>query len=451
MNFSDLGKVVSSRSSLLLGIIALALVGSGGMLLIYQLDREPPSVRIDFPTGYIGSRPLQIAVTDRGKGLRSVSVSLIRPGDERSLFREEYDGVSSKTVTISVSDIKPAVEEGEAVLRVRAIDGSYWNFFKGNETVVERKAVVDLTKPKLEILKGDRRITLGGSGLVIYRTSPDTAKSGVKIGNYFFRGYKYSRKDIWLAFFGHPYDVGLDEKADLLAEDHAGNGIDVPLSYVLKPKQYRKTKVLVTDAFIEEEIAPLLGEKRSAQDSLREVFLKVNSQLRRQTESRIRQICRQSVGELLWDGAFHQLSNSQVQATFALERTYEYRGETIDRAYHLGYDLAVTKNYPVEAANSGIVVFAGELGIYGNAVILDHGFGLFTLYGHMSSISVTKGEKVEKRAIIGKTGQTGLATGDHLHFATLIHGTPVLPLEWWDNSWVRVNVSEKLKSIAPVA
>ena len=449
MNVGGLGKVVNLRT-LLLGFVALALVFASGIFLVYQLERKPPAIRIDLLSDYVGFRPFQIEVTDKGKGLRSVSVTLIKPGKERSLFREKYDGLSSKTVTISVSKVEPVVEEGGAVLQVRATDRSYWDFFKGNETVVERKVIVDLTIPKLQIQKGDRRITFGGSGLVVYRASPDTTKSGVKIGSYFFRGYRHSRSDSWLAFFAHPYDVDLQEKAVLLAEDRAGNWVEIPLSYVLRPKQYRKAKVSVTDAFIEREMAPLLGERASGQESLKDVFLKVNSELRQETEAKVREICQESVRELLWDGAFHQLSNSQAQATFALERTYEYRGETIDLAYHLGYDLAVTRKYPVEAANSGVVVFAGELGIYGKSVILDHGFGLFTLYGHMSSISVTKGEKVRKRAIIGKTGQTGLATGDHLHFATLIHGVPVLPLEWWDSRWVRANVSEKLKSAAPV-
>jgi murein DD-endopeptidase MepM/ murein hydrolase activator NlpD len=134
-----------------------------------------------------------------------------------------------------------------------------------------------------------------------------------------------------------------------------------------------------------------------------------------------------------------------VEANFADARTYVYNGEEIDHAYHLGYDLAVSKHTPIEVANSGVVVFAGELGIYGNTVIVDHGLGIFTLYGHLSAIDVKAGDKLEKRQVVGKTGETGLAAGDHLHYATLLHGIPVLPVEWWDQKWIRDNVLPKLQ------
>ena len=150
---------------------------------------------------------------------------------------------------------------------------------------------------------------------------------------------------------------------------------------------------------------------------------------------------------MLWRGAFHQLSNSKVEANFADERTYVYKGEIIDHAYHLGYDLAATRNYPIEAANDGVVVFTGDLGIYGNTVIIDHGFGLVTMYSHMSLITVNKGDKVQQKQLIGKTGETGLATGDHLHYATLIHGVPVLPLEWWDGKWIKDNILGKIQKL----
>src|SRR4026209_2825847 len=128
---------------------------------------------------------------------------------------------------------------------------------------------------------------------------------------------------------------------------------------------------------------------------------------------------------MLWKGAFSQLSNSKVEANFADERTYTYNNEPIDNALHLGYDLSVTKQYPAEAANSGTVAFTGDLGIYGNTVILDHGLGLFTLYSHLSSIDVKPGDSVKQRDILGKTGETGLAAGDHLHYGVYLNGVAV--------------------------
>ena len=144
-------------------------------------------------------------------------------------------------------------------------------------------------------------------------------------------------------------------------------------------------------------------------------------------------------------GAFTQLSNSKVEANFADARTYTYDKQPVSKGYHLGYDLSVTKNYPIEASNSGKVAFAGDLGIYGNVVILDHGLGLFTLYGHMSAIDVKVGEEVKQRQVLGRTGDTGLAAGDHLHFGVYLDGVAVLPVEWWDSKWINDNIEPKLE------
>jgi murein DD-endopeptidase MepM/ murein hydrolase activator NlpD len=171
----------------------------------------------------------------------------------------------------------------------------------------------------------------------------------------------------------------------------------------------------------------------------------VNRDIRHKNEVEIKKICANSKNAILWNGAFHQLTNSKVEANFADERTYIYKGETIDHQYHLGYDLAVTEKSPIEAANDGVVVFAGDLGIYGNAVIIDHGFGVSTLYAHMSSIGVKVGDTVKKKQIIGRTGDTGLAAGDHLHFAVLVQGVPVLPVEWWDEKWINDKILTRIK------
>ena len=148
---------------------------------------------------------------------------------------------------------------------------------------------------------------------------------------------------------------------------------------------------------------------------------------------------------MLWKGAFIQLSNSKVEANFADHRTYTYNGEVISTSYHLGYDLSVTKRYPVEAANSGSVAFVGDLGIYGSTVILDHGLGVFTLYSHLSSFEVKVGDTVQQRQVVGKTGETGLAAGDHLHYGVYLNGIAVLPVEWWDPKWITDNIAPKLE------
>ncbi|MGB7292740.1 MAG: M23 family metallopeptidase, partial [Thermodesulfobacteriota bacterium] len=178
---------------------------------------------------------------------------------------------------------------------------------------------------------------------------------------------------------------------------------------------------------------------------LKVIFLKVNRDLRKKNNDDIKKIGEKTSEQILWNGEFHQLTNSQVEANFADDRTYFFNGEPIDEQYHLGYDLAVTKRYPVEAANDGVVVFAGDLGIYGNTVILDHGMGISTLYGHLSSIDVNVDDVVKKKQIVGKTGETGLAAGDHLHYGVYVNGVPVRPIEWWDQKWINDNILKKIK------
>jgi len=166
--------------------------------------------------------------------------------------------------------------------------------------------------------------------------------------------------------------------------------------------------------------------------------------MRKKNNATIHDAGTKSEGVIMWDGPFHQLSNSKVEANFADERTYILNEEPIDKQFHLGYDLAVTKRYPIEAANGGVIVYADELGIYGNTVMIDHGMGVLTLYGHMSTIDVKVGDRVSKNDIIGRTGQTGLAAGDHLHYGIYVNGVAVRPVEWWDKKWIDDNVILKI-------
>ena len=183
----------------------------------------------------------------------------------------------------------------------------------------------------------------------------------------------------------------------------------------------------------------------SGQSTPLETFLEINRTLRTLNNQRIAELTQQSEPRLLWTEPFAQLSNSQVESIFADHRTYLYEGKECDQQTHLGFDLASLALSPVEASNSGTVVFADFLGIYGNTVIVDHGLGLFSLYGHLSSLGVEVGQTVARRETLGQTGQTGLAGGDHLHFSMLLQGHQINPIEWWDEDWVRKHVLVKIE------
>jgi len=425
--------------------IVLATIGGAAYYLWPRFESEPPRITVLPEAEVLGTAPLEINVTDGGTGLRNVTVTLTQGGTVHSLAAEQFaTPARAKAMTLALAKV-PGVKEGPAVLRVTARDAS---LFKGNETVVEKNLAIDITPPTLELIADDRYVNFGGVGAIVYKASADTATSGVKIGNHFFPGFPGQVKghpDRFLALFAHPYDAPPEARAALVATDKAGNTRELRLAYELKNVNYKKSTIALTDNFLQNRVAPLLTDVAARQGTPKEVFVAVNKRLRKENEDRITAVTSQATPTMLWKDAFAQLSNSKVEANFADLRTYTFNGEPTDTAYHLGYDLSVTKHAPVEAANSGTVAFAGDLGIYGNTVILDHGLGLFSLYGHLSSIDVKAGDSVAKRQIVGKTGETGLAAGDHLHFGIYLAGVAVLPVEWWDPKWIDDNITPKLE------
>jgi len=429
-------------------LIVIAGLAAGAYYLAPRFERSAPQITLTPDSDVLGVAPLEIVVTDQGTGLKSVTATLSVAGTEHSLAVEQYsEPQKEKKITVAASKIS-GIKEGPALLRVSARDGSLWGFFKGNETVVQKNLTIDITPPAIELIADDRYINFGGAGAIVYKASPDTVTSGVRIGDYFFPGAKGPVKDQpehFFALFAHPYNVPANAKAMLVATDKAGNTREMPLVYELKNVKYRKSTIALTDGFLQNKVVPLVKDADARQGAVKDVFVAVNKRLRKENEDKIAAITRKSTPTMLWNGAFTQLSNSKVEANFADERTYTYNNQPIDSAYHVGYDLSVTKRYPIEAANSGRVVFAGDLGIYGNTVILDHGLGLFTLYSHMSSIDVKDGDSIKQRQVLGRTGETGLAGGDHLHYGVYLHGIAVLPVEWWDAKWIRDNIEPKLE------
>ena len=438
------------RKGPLLGFLFLiVVVGLGAAVYYYgpRFEWTAPQVKVP-ESDVLGLTPIEIAIADEGAGLKSVAVTLSAGGTDHTLVSEQYaEPVRDKKFTVALSPKLAGLKEGSAVLRVTARDASLWSFSRGNETVVQKNLTIDITPPTLELIADDRYVNFGGVGAIVYKASADTATSGVKIGDYFFPGFKGQIKDqpdYFLALFAHPYNVPATTRAVLVGTDKAGNARQMPLVYELKNVNYRKSKILVSERFLQEKVAPLVQDVGARQGAPKDVFIAVNKKLRSENDDKITAITRKATPSMLWKGAFSQLSNSKVEANFADHRTYYYNNEAIDTAYHLGYDLSVTKQYPVEAANSGTVAFVGDLGIYGNTVILDHGLGLFTLYSHLSSMDVKAGDAVKERQIVGRTGETGLAAGDHLHYGVYLHGVAVLPVEWWDSKWIEDNIAPKL-------
>lgn len=429
-------------------LLVLVIIIGGFVYILPEIERKGPRINIKLDSEYVGLRPFDVEVKDEGKGLKKVSIVLADENGESTLYEEEYPSpIMEKKFTVQLDPRKLGMKEGAAEIRIMAEDRSHSNIFRGNKANVSKKVIIDLTSPRIEVVSTEHYINFGGSGLVIYKASSDAVKSGVEVGDYFFPGYQgyFKNPDVYMAFFAYPYNVSPDTLITAVAEDAAGNSKKAGFFYVVKPVRYKESTINVSDDFIERKVAPLLEVNLPEEVGLKEIFLKVNRNMRRVNEAEIKKISANPTKAILWNGAFQQLSNSQVEANFADKRTYMYNDEVVDQQYHLGYDLAVTRRYPVEAANKGVVVHADELGIYGNAVVIDHGFGLVTLYGHLSSINVKVGDKISKKQIVGRSGETGLAAGDHLHYAVYLNGVAVRPVEWWDNKWINDNILNKIQ------
>jgi murein DD-endopeptidase MepM/ murein hydrolase activator NlpD len=429
-------------------VLVVAGIAAAGYFFRNRLESTPPQISVAPNVDALGLKPLEITVADAGSGLKSVVVTLTAGGAEHRIAADDFRApAADRKYVVDASRIS-GIKEGPAILRVVARDNSIRNSFNGNEAILEKQLAIDVTPPTIELIADDRYVNFGGVGAIVYKPSPDTQTSGVRVGKHFYPGFKgvvQGKPDDYFALFSHSYDAAPEDRATLVATDKAGNTREMRLAYELKNVKYKKSTINVPESFLQNKVVPLLTDVSKRQGSAKDIFIAVNKGVRKQNEDKITEVTSKATPKILWKGAFSQLSNSKVEANFADSRTYMYNGEQLDTAYHLGYDLSVTKNYPIEAANSGTVVFTGDLGLYGNAVIIDHGLGLFTLYGHMSSIGVKVGDAITARQIIGKTGETGFAGGDHLHYGVYLDGVAVLPVEWWDPKWIRDNVEPKLE------
>jgi murein DD-endopeptidase MepM/ murein hydrolase activator NlpD len=283
--------------------------------------------------------------------------------------------------------------------------------------------------------------------MVLYRVSESAIESGVQAGKYFFPGFPLAgASGDRLALFAIPYDLAADTKAQVVARDDAGNEAVANFPHQIIAKRFRSRDIQIDDSFLQAVVPAILASTPDTKDQgdLLKNFLELNGNLREKNRAQIAAIAKQTAARMLWDGPFLQLANSAVESQFADYRSYFYNGEKVDEQTHLGFDLATVQQDSVKASNSGVVAFAAYLGIFGNSIILDHGLGLQTLYSHLSSFAVKPGDEVKKGQEIGKSGSTGMAGGDHLHFTTLLNGVEVNSIEWWDPLWIRQHILEKL-------
>jgi murein DD-endopeptidase MepM/ murein hydrolase activator NlpD len=406
-------------------------------------------------------RSLRFTVSVAGAGPKSFTAVLVHakgeePLGERSLGggRSLPFGAPAPSPVEFTHDAKGlGLADGDATLRVSARDHSFRSWFAGNETLLEIPVANDSRAPRVSLEPGIVYARRGGSVALAYRVSEDTERDGVELGDRFFPGIRIGVEDpaeqraagSRIALFPLPIDLP-DAAPVVIAEDLAGNRAQATPQVRIEERRVPEALLVLPASFLDNKIVELADAVDVNADDPLKAFQEINTRIRSENERRIREVTRESAPVPLWEGAFEQMANSKVTSPFAEKRSYIVNSEKVSQSTHYGYDLASLAGSPITASNAGRVVFADELGIYGQCVIVDHGLGLFSLYAHLSSIDVAEGDTVEQGQSLGNSGQTGLAGGDHLHYAMLLQGDYVDPVEWWDAKWLRDRVDPKLAS-----
>jgi murein DD-endopeptidase MepM/ murein hydrolase activator NlpD len=392
---------------------------------------------------------LEVALQQGGKQTRLFD--LANPADAQVMHEQNGVQIGRSIGRKSLSQL----EAGHAMITVTAARPVLFGLREAVSSA-SREVEVDLSPPTLTVESKFHFINLGGSEMVVYRVTPATAVSGVRVGDQEYPGFPASGARVSpadpglrVAFFALLWNQDSHTPIELFAHDEVGNEARASFDYRVFPKKFRESRIAVDDRFLSHVVPAILQQssdlKGADPSDYLGSFLRINNDLRRENNDTLRALARASEPKILWDGPFRQLVNTAVEGGFADQRTYAYQGRVVDRQVHLGFDLASVANAPVQAANTGRVAYAAWLGIYGNCVIVDHGMGVQSLYAHMSSIVVKPGSPVSTGQVLGYTGSTGLAGGDHLHFTMLLGGNPVTPIDWWSGKWVHDRILRKLQ------
>jgi murein DD-endopeptidase MepM/ murein hydrolase activator NlpD len=442
------------RLVVVVAVLGLAFVG----LSAFRIG--PPStiaIESDLP-GIGNSTWITVTVEEPKRGLGDVEVQLVQGERVELLGSVEHTPLepwklwgprdSSTELRVEVGRSKiDGLKEGDATIRVTAARAGAW--LRRPEPAAEELTLpVKLRPPSLGVRSTHTYVSQGGCEAVVYRVGESAVRDGVQAGDWFFPGYPLPGGDERdrFALFSAPYDLEDPAAIRLIASDDVENRAEASFIDRFNKKPLRYDTIDVSDRFMERVVPAILSQTPELSDkgNLLDNYIQINNDLRTKNAETLKELAAASQPSFLWTRRFMQLPNSKVTSNFADRRTYLYEGREVDKQDHLGFDLASTQSAEIPASNNGVVVLARYFGIYGNAVVIDHGHGLMSLYGHLSSIAVEEGQPVVRGDSVGRTGATGLAGGDHLHFTLLLNGLAVNPIEWWDASWIKNRIQAKL-------
>jgi len=429
---------------ILISIPASLLFISGRTMIL--LNKPVPTIGIETPVGIhldnpTGTTQLHVFLEQNGK--RYAVFNETKPGSRFFFWRKHFP---PRDLVVPVGKKEaPELTEGKATLLIEAKS----NDMRGQTDSFTQPVDVVLTAPRVTTDGEQHYLNTGGSELVVFTPSGYVTDSGVQVDKYTFRSFEMpGHAGERFSLFAYPWDLPEGITPKVYASNPSGARAEATFWFKLFPKKFRSRDIEIDDKFLNKVVNQI--EPNGSGDLL-ERFLKINGELRKKNNQTLADLRLKSEPKLLWSGPFLQLGNSKVEAVFADDRTYVYEGKKVDRQVHLGFDLAVTAHTPIPASNDGKVLWASDLGIYGNCIVIDHGYGLQSIYGHLSEIGVKVDQMVKRGEIIGRSGSTGLAGGDHLHFSMQLDGVQVNPVEWWDAHWIHDRILSKLNGSPAMA
>ena len=433
-------------------IFALAIAGAVYVYSSAMFEREVPNISLHSNGYWNLKKPLKIDIDDTS-GVKSYSVILKSKDDENTLHYEQFI-IPKGSLSIEVEPPRSAyaMKDKSIKIIVQATDSSKWNFLNGNTAIKEFDLKIDKKRPELSIISNSYKIKKGGASLVIFKVDDENLKEFYIQTNFDkrFQAQPFYKKGYYISLLAWPV-TSQSFKATIVAKDYAGNSSKSYVPLYIKQKNYRVSRIKLSDKFLKGKIAQLAEEfveTQGIEDSI-EQFKIINEDVRAKNEKLIHEITSKVPDEMISDfkiNKMYPLKNAQVVASFGDHRKYIYKSAQVSESYHLGLDMASNAMADIRPQNGGDVVYSNYNGIYGNMPIIHHGLGLYTLYGHCSTINVTAGDEIKAREQIANTGKSGYAMGDHVHFGVIIQGIEVRPAEWMDTQWIKLNISDVINS-----
>ena len=457
------------RVTLLILLVTVAPLAFKGWNDFYNRfgEKVPPIIKItSMPAGIgIERQEIRFVIKDDQSGVDEVKVRSEQRNQVTTLLRKTFPSkTTEEQLSVVLNGKESGYDEGKVTIHIVAFDRSFWS----NSSETSFDLDVSYERPSVEMITAQHNAVHGGVELAFYTVKArDEVFSGVTAAAELFPGFRARKLDgdfenmnsTYFAFFAIPLAFKDSEQTvQVLVRNKIGNTATTSMYYRVAP---------LTMPTVEAEISPLMletaagseFEKLSAikkkraglvqEDDIPAAdptarFKAVNQELRAAVEADLKGIFMHPKAQRMWQGVFLRPQGRQLAVNFGATKVFTYQGEPLGHVVQQGVEFAMPEGNPIRAANDGIVILAADLPLYGQTVVIDHGFGLTSLYAHLSAIEHLEGTRVVSGQTIGASGSSGLLDRPLLEFQMRLHGVPVRPIEWWDSRWILEHIDAKI-------